>query len=123
MSTVTVAPDLYKRIKEAAQEYRISADTIVSEATRRYLWNLKRQKISEESRAYRVQHEQLKKQYLGRYIAMYNGQVVDDDDVFQALRQRVLQKFGDTAVMITLVQETPETTLTWRGFHLGGKPA
>ena len=122
MSTVTVAPDLYKRIEKAAQEYQISADTLISEATRRYLWKLKRQKISEESQAYREQHKQLRAQYLGRYIAMRNGQVVDDDDDFQALRQRVRRKFGDTAVMITLVQENPETTLTRRGFRLGGNP-
>lgn len=37
---------------------------------------------------------------------------------FQALRQRVRQRFGRTAIMITLVGEAAETALVRRGFRL-----
>ena len=52
-------------------------------------WELDRWKISEESQIYQRRHAELKAQYLGQYIAMHDGQVVDHDNDFVALRERV----------------------------------
>jgi hypothetical protein len=78
---------------------------------------LDRRKIADETRAFRQQHAVLKGQYLGKYIAMHKGQVIDHDVDFQALFARVRAKHGRTAVMITLVEESAEPVLTRRGFR------
>jgi hypothetical protein len=118
MPVVTVETELYKRVEEAAQENKASVDEILAEAVQLYLWERDRRKISEESAIYREQHKQLKTQYLGQYIAMQNGRVVDHDTDFTALRQRIRQRFKDAPVMITLVDEAPDRPLTRRGFRM-----
>ncbi len=105
-------------MEEAALEHKASIDEIITEAVRHYLWELDRRKISEESKIYRQRYAELKAQYLGQYIAMHNGQVVDHDADFLALRQRVHQRFGRTPVMITLVEDIAERTLVRHGFSL-----
>lgn len=118
MGTVVVKPELYKRVEEAAQEHKASVDEILTKAIERYLWELDRRKVSNESQVYRQQHTELKGQYLGKYIAMHDGQVVDHDSDFRVLRQRVQQRFGRTPVMITLVEDIADQTLARRGFRL-----
>jgi hypothetical protein len=117
MPTVAIEPILYQRVEQAALESQMSTGEMFNQALRRYLWDLDRRKIAEESRVYRRQHTELRGQYLGQYIAMHKGQVVDHDPDFQALRQRVRQQFGRAAVMITLVEETPEPELIRHGFR------
>jgi glutamyl-tRNA reductase len=104
-------------MEQAAQETQATPEELLAEALRRYLWELSRRKIAEESKAYRRQHADLKTRYLGQYIAMLKGEVVDHDADFQALWQRVRQRFGRTPVLITQVREEPETTLARRGFQ------
>jgi hypothetical protein len=108
-------------MEQVAREYHTSADQILSDALRRYLWELDRRKISEESAIYRHKHAELKAQYLGLFIAMQNGQVVDTDADFQALQHRVRQRFGNTPVMMTRVEETADTQWTRLGFRLEGE--
>jgi glutamyl-tRNA reductase len=118
MHTVAVESELYNRIEKTAQEQQANVDEILSQAIRRYLWELDRRKISEESKIYRQRHPELKEQYLGQYIAMHNGQVVDHDADFQTLRQRIRQRFEHTPVMITSVQEIAERPLVRQGFRV-----
>ena len=103
MPTVAIEPALFQRVEQAAIDSQISTAEMFTQALRGYLWELDRRKIAEESKAYRRQHAELKGQYLDQYIAMHKEQVVDHDVDFPALRQRVRQRFGRTAVMITLV--------------------
>jgi len=118
MPTVAIEPALFQRVEQAAIDSQISTGEMFTQALRRYLWELDRRKIAEESKVYRRQHAELKDRFLGQYIAMHKGQVVDHDVDFPALRQRVRQRFGRTAVMITLVDEAAEATLVRRGFRL-----
>lgn len=117
MPTVAIEPTLYQRVEQAALESQVSTSEMFTQALRRYLWELDRRKIAEESKAYRRQHAELKERYLGQYIAMHKGRVVDHDSDFQTLRQRVRQQFGRTAVMITLIEDLAEPELIRRGFH------
>jgi len=118
MPTVTVEPELYRRIEEVALEHKAGIGEIFNEAARRYLWELDRRKISEESKIYRQRHAELKAQYLGQYIAVHNGRVVDHDADFETLRHRVRRRFGSTPVMITRVEEIAEQTLIRHGFRM-----
>ena len=118
MHTIVIEPDLYKRIEKAALENKANIDEILDQAIRRYLWELDQRKISAESKIYRQRHADLKAQYLGQYIAMHEGQVVDHDADFPTLRQRIRQQFEDTPVMITLVEENTEQILVRHGFRM-----
>jgi hypothetical protein len=117
MPTVAIEPTLYQRVEQAALESQVSTGEMFTQALRRYLWELDRRKITEESRVYRRRHAELKERYLGQYIAMHKGQVVDHDPDFQTLRQRVRQEYGRTAVMIALVEEVAGPELSRRGFR------
>jgi hypothetical protein len=117
MPSVTIDPELFQRMQAAKQS--VLPETLVSEAIRRYLWELDREKISQETAAYHRQHTQIKAAYLGQYIAMLNGQVVDHDTDFASLHQRVRQRFEHTPVMMTLVEDQPDLEFTRRGFREG----
>lgn len=118
MPTLTVEPELYERVEKAASKHRTSVDDVLMEAVRQYLWELDRRRISEESEIYHQRHAELRTRYLGQYIAMTDGQVVDNDFDFQTLYQRVRQRFGRTPVMITLVEEAAERPLVRHGFRM-----
>lgn len=81
-------------------------------------WDSNRRKISDESQIYQQRHAELKAQYLGQYIAMHDGQVVDHDSDVTVLRQRVRRSFGRTPVMVTLVEEVAEQTFVRHGFRM-----
>jgi hypothetical protein len=80
-------------------------DQIADEAIRRYLWELDRAKISAETAVYRRKHAEIAGQYLGEYIAIHNGEIVDHDLEFNTLRRRIRARFGRAAVMMTLVEK------------------
>jgi Arc/MetJ family transcription regulator len=114
---LVIEPQLYDRVAQAANEHKIGMDRLLTEAIRRYLWELDRKKISEESLTYQRRHAELKAHYLGEYIAMCDGQVVDHDPNVAVLRQRVHQRLGRKPVMITLVEEVAERPLVRHGFR------
>ena len=117
MPVITVEPDLFERIEETAVSQEITVDAIIEEATRRYLWDAERDRISAEMDIYRQRHSELKIRYGGEYIAMHEGEVVDHDVDMNKLWQRIRRRFGRTPVMITLVGESPERTFVRRGFR------
>jgi len=119
MQTLTVESELYKRVEEAAQEQDASVDDLLTQALRYYLWDLECRKVSEETQRYHQHYQGLKEKYLGQYIAMRNGQVVDHDQDFITLRKRVPKRFGRTPVMITLVEDVVERPLARSGFRMG----
>ena len=117
MPTVVLDQDVYERLETLAKERLTTADTLVGDAARQYLWELERQKISEESAIYRKRHAEIKEKFLGEYIAMHEGEVVDHDEDMERLWRRIRQRFGRTPIMITYVDETPDITLTRLGFR------
>lgn len=119
MPTLTIESKLYEELEKAAQAEGEAVQEITTEALRHYLWRQSFRKISREFQVYKQRHPELKDKYLGRYIAMHNGEVVDDDVDFQALYRRIRKRYGSTPVLIIRVEESPEVTLTKHGFSLG----
>jgi hypothetical protein len=68
--------------------------------------------IARESQAYIQQHAALLTQYHGRYIAMLEGKVVDDDADEVALSRRVRARYGKQPVLITPVLREPIQSVT-----------
>lgn len=73
-------------------------------------WESQIQQISAEQRAYEHQHLELLERYRGRYIAMRQGQVIDDDADKIALSRRVRKEYGNESILIKLVQSDPMET-------------
>ncbi len=116
--TLTIEPELYQRVEETTLIYHTEIGTLFNQAIRRYLWELDRRKISEETKRYYQCHAELKKHYLGQYIAMHQGEVVDHDVDFGTLCQRVQQQFGRVPIMMRQVEEVADHPLVRRGFQL-----
>ena len=91
---------------------------MLNEAVSRYLWELDRQYISEQTRIYHEVHAALKMKYLNQHIAMRNGDIVDSDPDFQILFRRIRQRYGNLPVMITKVEEPSISPMTRRGFRM-----
>ncbi len=111
MSTITLSPQLIAELEQAASEQAMNPEQLLEDAVRTYLRQLERDKIKAEAEAFRQLHPELVKQYLGRYVAIHNGKVVDHDPDFQALHQRIRQRFGRQAVLLRQVTPEPERTL------------
>ena len=118
MPTVAVEAELYQRVEQVASAQKAHPDDIFAEAVRRYLWQLDRRKISEESQTYRQRHTELCRLYFGQFIAMRDGQVVDHDVDFAALRERTWQRYGEAPVMIRLVETEIDHPVTRHGFQV-----
>jgi len=59
--------------------------------------------IDREQAAYEAQHQKLYKRYAGKYIAMHNGKIIDNDVDSAVLWQRVRARYGDETILITPV--------------------
>ncbi|MFT5196661.1 MAG: hypothetical protein ACI9EW_001722 [Cellvibrionaceae bacterium] len=62
-----------------------------------------------EESAYLDQHEELKANYLGEYIAMKDGQFIDHDSNLTTLHKRVKKVSPNQFVLVTLVEQEPAT--------------
>ena len=70
--------------------------------------NQVQQAIHREAQAFRSQHAELLVKYPDRYVAMYQGGVVDDDLDQMALLARVEDRYPDLPVLIAQVLPDPE---------------
>jgi len=61
--------------------------------------------MEQEVAAFEALHPKLVKQYLGKYVAIYQGQVVDHDPDEDSLIDRIEATFPDEVVLIRPVQE------------------
>lgn len=67
-----------------------------------------------EMQAYLAMHPWLKEHYLGKHVAIYHGQLVDVDEDFDALFDRIDQAYPNQFVWISKVGEEPIETFTIR---------
>lgn len=122
MTTIAIETDLYRRIEKAADAKHASVDAVLSEAIQRYLWDLERHAIAEQSAIYRRLHPSLRAEYPDRYIAMHDGEVVDHDVDLPSLLGRVRRQWPDVPVLVSWVGENADVTLSRRGFVVDAIP-
>ena len=118
MSSVELVPELYARVEQIAQARNTTVNTVLDEAVKHYLWEIQREIISNETRMYRAKHAALKEKYLGHFIAMRDGQIVDSDQDLHALRTRVRARFGFEPILMTKVEENADPMMMKHGFSL-----
>ncbi|MCB0242404.1 MAG: hypothetical protein KDI07_18465 [Anaerolineae bacterium] len=105
-------------VRDFAQFLAYKETTLSRSETALTDWDMQAAAIDQEQRAFESQHNELLKQYSGRYIAMIGGQVVDDDLDRLTLRRRIRQQYDDSPVLITSVEEEPTQTVRVRSPRL-----
>lgn len=111
MHTVELDPNLVSRLERfgrSEQDLEGYVQRVVNEVMRNYLNQLEAQKLTEEQNAFELQHPQLVKEYLGKYVAFHQGQLIDVDEDQYTLYVRVHQRYPETAIGIFPVTETGE---------------
>jgi len=109
--TVLISEQVLAELAPIAEREDKEISELVNEALRRYLWEVRERKIDREMEAYRAMHAELKRRFLGEYVAIHNGKLIDHDTDRRALSRRVRQKYGNVAVLITPVEDKPEREL------------
>jgi hypothetical protein len=111
-------PELVQRVERFARAAAVNETVVVETAVERYLDQIERDKIHAETVAFWKMHARLRANYLGQYVAIHEGKVVDHDHNVLQLEQRVVERFGDIALLIAPVPATPQRELRRTGFKL-----
>ena len=118
MTTISLDPDLIRQIENLSGKDNAAAQTFVEEAVRAYILHRQREKIRVETEAFMAQLESLQSQYLGQYVAMNQGEVIDHDPDLRTLHLRVYERLGRIPVLLKQVTDGPEPELYFRSPRL-----
>ncbi len=115
---IPIPEPLMNDLDEMIKWEGVSIEEVLHRAVTHYRHELERRKIDAEAEAYKRKHPHLRAKYLGRYVAMHDGRVVDSDRDLDALNKRIRTRFGRTPVLMRLVEEQPERVLVFRSPRL-----
>ena len=107
MTTVSLHPEVADRLQSEAKRCQTSLEALVNNWLEDQLWQERRKRIYEEAERFRAKHAELLTQYAGRYIAMLDGVVIDDDADLTTLHNRIRAQYGDETILITPVNTEP----------------
>ena len=117
---INLRPDLVSQVKRITQREDANVEEFVDQAVRERIERLKDEKFEAEAEAYRQLHPELVKQYLGQFVAIHEGQVVDHGPDSEELFLRIKKRYGDIPVYFQLVNESgimelraPSPRLEW----------
>ncbi len=111
-------PELVQRVEHFARTAAVDETSVVETAVERYLDQIERDKIHVETVAFWKMHAWLRANYLGHYVAIHEGKVVDHDLDVLKLERRVVERFGDIALLLAQVTMAPGRTLRHISFKL-----
>lgn len=101
---LNISEQLVERIETSARNRELSVEEFLALVLYRQQMADDRSKIIEEQNWWMNQPFGERAKYEGKYVAVYNKQLVDHDSDRRALRQRVHSAYGDTAVLIMLAE-------------------
>ena len=104
---VTLDAELASSLKETSEQQGLNVEAVLVDFARQYVREARRKKLQAEFANYQRMHPQLKTQYLGQHVAIYEGRVIDDDADALALAQRIRRRFGHIPILIIQVSEQP----------------
>ena len=122
MVTLSLPDDVYRRAEHVAfvaqrEVAAVLLDTITAAFTS-YPQNAERVAMKAEIAAYEAMHADLVKTYLGQYVAIYHGKLVDHDVDPVLLHQRIEQHYPGETVLSREVQKEPSRVLYMRSPRL-----
>ena len=101
MTALSLQPSLADEVYQAARHEGRDAAEFLAEAVRQRLAVYRQKRIVAETEAwYRLPVEE-RKGYAGRYVAVYEGQVIDSDSDRLTLYLRIRERLGREPVLIT----------------------
>ncbi len=118
--TITVSSKVYQRIVEKAKQSRTDVSALVNDViANAFVQNTSaenpaRDKMLQEIHAYKKMHPRLVKKYLGQFVAIHNGKLVDHDSNKEELFLRVKEKFPNQIVLQRQVLKNPDPVLHFR---------
>lgn len=118
--TISVSNKIYKRIAELASKKEQAVSDLVNEVVEQAFVepeapaHPKRAQMQKEVEAYKKLHPELVKSYLGQYVAIFDGQLIDFDSNPETLFMRVNESHPNKIVLQRRVQEEAETTIHFR---------
>jgi hypothetical protein len=74
--------------------------------------------VEREKIAYLKLYPALREKYAGQYVAIYGGQMVDHDEDYGTLFERVDDQYPESFVWLTRVEDEPISTLIFRSPRL-----
>ncbi len=123
--TVTLSSDLSERVRQLAKQHEQDIIAIVETILREHLpdnvgaqaWidlSEPDEAVEREMKAYIELHPMLKEKYFGKHVAIYGGKLVDYDNSFDTLYDRIAQAYPDEFVWMSRVEEEPIQTFVVR---------
>lgn len=113
---LTVPDEVYDQVEQAANNAeRNVVDLLLETITRTFApppIDPKRAQMNRNVAAYQSLHVQLVKNYLGQYVAIYQGQLVDHDADPIVLLRRVRAKYPNQVVLRRKVEPVAEREIT-----------
>ncbi len=106
MEAIELKPELRQTLEQVALQQASSVTTLVNQAVENYLRQQQRAKLDQEIAAFEKMHPELKKSYLGEWVAVHQQALVDHDKDVPALYRRIRAKYGRTSVLIRQVSES-----------------
>ena len=118
--SMTLPKRLYRRARDFAREHRRSTDDLVADALELILPPGPQEAVEpaedteaavqREMEAFVSLHPTLKAQYLGRYVAVLDGRLIDHDADQAALYRRISARYPGRFVWLSPVEEEPLAT-------------
>ena len=127
MTEVMVDKQVAERLQSAAKARGIAISELIERATELYLttvfvaqehnghsvnasdeWEQQAEKIAQEQGAYEAQHATLYHKFVGQFIAIHEGTVVDHDVARVTLSRRIRATYGKQPILITPVLAKPQ---------------
>lgn len=122
--TVTVSNEIYRQIVKQAEAARRNVSDIVNDVLADTFSqpqsdiNPARAKMLKEVEIYKSMHPSLVEKYLGQYVAIYQGELVDHDADQEALFFRVREQYPNQVVLQRQVLPEPDPVLHFRSPRL-----
>lgn len=120
MTSIELRPALANQIKSEAERRQTDMEALVNEWLETQLWQERQKAIQTEAGRFRAKHAELLERYKGRYVAMRDGTVIDDDADLVALHQRVRSQYGEEPILMAPVEDNPIQTFRVLGARQSG---
>lgn len=115
---VNISESLERDIREAAERQGVDVSAFVETAVEAALSEYRERQIAAESKVWYALPNEERGKYSGKFVAIYRGQIVDNDPDQVKLIQRMRQKYGHAPVMITEGGDHPMPTYHFRSPRL-----
>jgi hypothetical protein len=111
--------DLVDGLQQAAKVENVPTEELLNQAVAEFLDKMEIRILEAENEAFTQLHPQLVNTYLGEYVAIHNGEVVDHDSDARSLHIRIRRKYGKAPVLIREVTQNSDLPqLVWHHYGL-----